>query len=167
MREFRGIAASPGIAIHHAFAYYADTISVPHYDIDKNDVEKEWSRFLKAVERAAAEIRTIKDTLSPGHTDQHQLLVAQLLMLRDPDMGDRLYRTLKRDRLNIEWILSEYIENMVKTLEDTGDEYLAERSMDITDISRRITNQLLYRERLSLSGIRKEIVLISPNLLPS
>ena len=167
MREFRGIAASPGIAIHHAFAHYADSIPIPRYVIAENDVEREWARFLAAVDRAAGEIRTIKDTLSPSHMDQHQLLEAQLLMLRDPDMGERIYSSLSDTLQNVEWVLNEYIETLVTTLESSGDEYLAERSMDIMDVSRRITNQLMYRERLSLARIDREIILVSPNLLPS
>ena len=167
MREYRGIAASPGIAIHRAFAHYADSVPVPRYSIRESETEREWARFLAAVDRAAEEIRAIKNTLSPSHKDQHQLLESQLLMLRDPDMGERIYGNLKKDLNNVEWILSEYIEKAVATLEASGDEYLAERSMDIMDISRRITNQLLYRERLSLSRIRSEVILVSPNLMPS
>ena len=167
MREYSGIAASPGIAIHRAFAHYADSVPVPRYSIEESETEREWARFIAAVDRAAEEIRAIRNTLSPSHKDQHQLLESQLLMLRDPDMGERIHGNLKKDLLNVEWILSEYIEKAVATLEASGDEYLTERSMDIMDISRRITNQLLYRERLSLSRIKSEVILVSPNLMPS
>jgi phosphotransferase system enzyme I (PtsI) len=61
MREFHGIAASPGIAIHHAFAHYSDAVPLPKYSISKSDIETEWERYLNAVERAAAEIRGIKE----------------------------------------------------------------------------------------------------------
>lgn len=167
MREFRGIPASPGIAIHHAFAHYADSISVPRYSIAVEDVEIEWSRYQSAVDRSGAEVRALKETLSPSHKEQHQLLDAQLLMLHDPEMSEQIKNGLSASLLNVEWLLSEYIENMVAILESSGDEYLAERSLDIMDVSRRITNQLLYRERLSLSRINNEVVLVSPNLMPS
>jgi len=167
MREFRGIPASSGIAIHRAFAHYADAIPVPRYSIAESDVDNEWRRYSIAVERAASEIRGIKETLGPSHTDQHQLLDAQLLMLHDPDMTAQIKTKLPQLLRNVEWILSDYIETMVGILEESGDEYLAERSLDILDVSRRITNQLLYRERLSLSRIDNEVILVSPNLLPS
>ncbi len=167
MREFKGIPASPGIAIHHAFAHYADSVPVPRYSVPESEVENEWHRYQSAVERAASEIRGIKETLGPSHSDQHLLLDAQLLMLHDPEMNEQIKKTLPETLLNVEWILSEYIERMVNILEASGDEYLAERSLDILDVSRRITNQLLYRERLSLALIDKEVVLVSPNLMPS
>ncbi|MCK5249633.1 MAG: phosphoenolpyruvate--protein phosphotransferase, partial [Spirochaetaceae bacterium] len=148
MREFKGIPASPGIAIHHAFAHYADSVPVPRYSVPESEVENEWHRYQSAVERAASEIRGIKETLGPSHSDQHLLLDAQLLMLHDPEMNEQIKKTLPETLLNVEWILSEYIERMVNILEASGDEYLAERSLDILDVSRRITNQLLYRERL-------------------
>ncbi len=167
MREFRGIPASPGIAIQHAFAHYADSIPVPRYSVVESDVEKEWLRYQDAVERAASEIWSIKETLGPSHQEQQHLLDAQLLMLHDPEMNEQIKVNLLQTVRNVEWILSEYIENMVNILESSGDEYLAERSLDIMDVSRRVTNQLLYRERLSLAQIDKEVVLVSPNLMPS
>lgn len=167
MREFHGIAASPGIAIHHAFAHYTDSVTIPKYSISESDIETEWARYLNAVERAASEIRGIKDTLGLSQTNQHQLLDAQLLMLRDPEMSDHINKRIPDTLRNVEWILSEFIDQMVAVLEASGDEYLAERSLDIMDVSRRITNHLLYRERLSLSTIDKEVILVSPNLLPS
>ena len=167
MREYRGIPASGGIAISHAFAHYADSAPVPRRGIAESQVEGEWQRYRAAVERAAAEIRGIKENVNPRHTGRHQLLDAQLLMLHDPEMNEHIRRRLPRTLTNVEWILSEYVESMVNTLESSGDEYLAERSMDILDVSRRITNQLLYRERLSLALIDREVILVSPNLLPS
>lgn len=167
MREFRGIPASPGIAIHHAFAHYADSIPVPRYSILVEDVDKEWFRYQRAVDRSASEIRVIKETLGLSHKEQQQLLDAQLLMLHDPEMNEQIKNSLPVSLRNVEWILSDYIENMVGILESSGDEYLAERSLDIMDVSRRITNQLLYRERLALSRIDKEVILVSPNLMPS
>ena len=167
MREYRGIPASGGIAINHAFAHYADSAPVPRRSITESQVESEWRRYRAAVERAAAEVRGIKENVNPRHTGRHQLLDAQLLMLHDPEMNEHIRRGLTRTLTNVEWILSEYVESMVNTLESSGDEYLAERSMDILDVSRRITNQLLYRERLSLALIDREVILVSPNLLPS
>lgn len=167
MREYRGIPASGGIAINHAFAHYADSAPVPRRSITESQVESEWRRYRAAVERAAAEVRGIKENVNPRHTGRHQLLDAQLLMLHDPEMNEHIRRDTTRTLTNVEWILSEYVESMVNTLESSGDEYLAERSMDILDVSRRITNQLLYRERLSLALIDREVILVSPNLLPS
>ena len=167
MREYHGIPASPGIAINHAFAHYADAVPIPRYSVEECDVANEWTRYQGAVGLASSEIRQIKSALGPSHTEQHQLLDAQLLMLHDPEMGEYIKIQLTDTSRNIEWILSEYIENMVNLLEASGDEYLAERSLDILDVSRRITNHLLYRERLSLSMIDREVILVSPNLLPS
>ena len=167
MREYRGIPASGGIAINHAFAHYADSAPVPRRSITESQVESEWRRYRAAVERAAAEVRGIKENVNPRHPGRHQLLDAQLLMLHDPEMNEHIRRDITRTLTNVEWILSEYVESMVNTLESSRDEYLAERSMDILDVSRRITNQLLYRERLSLALIDREVILVSPNLLPS
>ncbi|MCK5735595.1 MAG: phosphoenolpyruvate--protein phosphotransferase [Spirochaetaceae bacterium] len=167
MKEFRGIPASPGIAIHHAFAHYADTIPLPQYLLHESEIDNEWSRYQTAVERASEEIRNLKKSLGHSVSGQHQILDAQLLMLQDPEMSDQIKKTLPETLHNVEWVLTDYIERVVNQLESSGDEYLAERSLDIMDVSRRITNQLLYRERLSLARIDRVVILVSPNLLPS
>ncbi len=167
MKEYNGIPASPGIAIHHVFAHYADSIPLPQYSLQESEVENEWSRYQSAVDRASDEIRNLMENLGAAASGKHQLLDAQLLMLQDPEMNDKIKKTLPETLQNVEWVLSEYINSMVNRLEASGDEYLAERSLDFMDVARRITNQLLYRERLSLTRISKEVILVSPNLLPS
>ena len=167
MKEYKGIPASPGIAIHQAFAHYADSNPLPRYYLHESEVENEWYRYKSAVERASAEIRDMKKTLTKSLSGKHQLLDVQLLMLEDPEMNDQIRKTLPKTLQNAEWVITEYIGKMVKQLESSGDEYLAERSMDFQDVLRRITNQLLYRERRSLSGIDEEVILVSQNLLPS
>ncbi len=167
MKEYKGIPASPGIAIHHVFAHYADSIPLPQYSLHKSEVENEWSRYQTAIDRASDEIRNLKETPGVAASDKDQLLDAQLLMLQDPEMNEKIKKTIPETLQNVEWILNEYINGMVVRLEASGDEYLAERSLDFMDVARRITNQLLYRERLSLTRISKEVILVSPNLLPS
>ncbi len=167
MKEYNGIPASPGIAIHHVFAHYADSIPLPQYSLHESEVENEWSRYQTAVDRASDEIRNLMENLGAVASGKHQLLDAQLLMLQDPEMNEKIKKTLPETLQNVEWILSEYINEMVIRLEASGDEYLAERSLDFMDVARRITNQLLYRERLSLTRISKEVILVAPNLLPS
>jgi len=167
MKEYNGIPASPGIAIHHAFAHYADSNPLPQYFLHESEIENEWSRYQTAVERASAEIRDLKKTLGTVSSGKHQLLDVQLMMLQDPEMNDQIRKMIPETLKNAEWILTEYIARMVEQLESSGDEYLAERSLDFMDVARRITNQLLYRERLSLSRISEEVILVSPNLLPS
>ena len=167
MNEFNGIPASPGMAMHAAFAHYTDTSTVPSYSMDEADIPGEWTRYQEAVERSVREIHAIKDTIAPSNTEQHQILDVQILMLHDPEMSRYIHSELERKLCNVEKILVDYTSNMVSVLEDSGDDYLAERSIDILDISRRITDQLRLRERLPLSSINREVILIAPNLLPS
>ena len=167
MKKYFGISASPGIAIHHAFTFVPESLNIPSYSIEEEDIAKEWERFTDAVERAAEEIIKIKKSLHESKKDQHQLLDAQLLMLKDPDMTDQIKSRLPETKKNVEWVLSEYINNMVNILETSGDDYLADRSVDILDVGRRITNHLLFRERFALEKIKSQVILVAHSLLPS
>ncbi len=167
MKIFNGIPASPGIAIHRVVTYYPDIVFIPSYAVDKADTEDEWNRYEEAVKQVAHEIRGIYDKLESSAIEQRYILEAQLLMLHDPEMNKHVYTQLKETQTNVESILSKYIESIVNLLETSGDEYLAERSIDILDISRRITNKLLYKERNALALIDEDSILVAPNLLPT
>ncbi|MBT3271683.1 MAG: phosphoenolpyruvate--protein phosphotransferase, partial [Spirochaetales bacterium] len=51
--------------------------------------------------------------------------------------------------------------------ESSTDIYLKERSLDIHDVSKRVLNHLLFKERVSLSDLEQEVILVTHNLLPS
>ncbi len=147
--------------------YYPDTVFIPSYAIDKADIENERNRYEEAIKQVAHEIREIHAKLESSATDQRHILDAQLLMLHDPEMNNYVFKRLEETQTNVESILSEYIESIVNLLETSGDEYLAERSIDILDISRRITNSLLYKERNALAFISEDSIIVAPNLFPS
>ena len=60
MKEYNGIAASPGIVMGKAFLYLDDTVMVPEYDITSEEVTGERTRILYADERAIEEIELLK-----------------------------------------------------------------------------------------------------------
>jgi phosphotransferase system enzyme I (PtsI) len=161
MFELAGINASPGIALGKAFLFLEEKLVVPKYDISPAQAAFEDERFLAAVNAAKAEV----NALIKGR--QNSLLEAQLLMLDDPELHDQVKIGLQKTQKNVEWVLLETIEAMSAKLGDAGSAYLKERAVDFHDIGRRILNNLLFRERPTLSSITEPVILVTHNLLPS
>ena len=78
-----------------------------------------------------------------------------------------LEASLKSSLRNIEWIVFQREQELIEKLSRVQDPYIQDRVADIRDVTKRILNHLMYRERFSLSDLESEVVLVARNLLPS
>ncbi len=169
MRKLQGIPASPGIAIAPAFVFLEeDEPTIPRYAVSEDGIAAEWERFLMALERARQDITVLRDrALNEMGTEHSAIFDAHLLMLDDPDVMEAIESSLRQSLLNVEWVLHQYSQAVVKRLEGLDDPVLKERGTDVHDITHRILNHLMFKERFSLADIDHDIVLVAHNLLPS
>lgn len=168
MEELAGISASPGVAIGEVFLYLDDNVAVPHYSLEPESLEAEHTRFQEAVQRARQEVEALKSSSGPHAGDrQRQLLDSHLMMLSDREFLGEIEERLRRERCNAEWVLQQTMEELVDKLGGSQDIYLRERTSDIHDVSKRILSHLMYRERLSLADLSREVILVTRDLLPS
>ncbi len=168
MKEFSGISASPGISIGKVFHYLDDVPSVPKYDIHESDIKEELERFHEAIEKATKEIEELKEnTADEMGEEESKFLDSHILMLSDPEFKDKVKESIRDKQKNVEWILLKVIEELIDKLNSSENDYLRERTLDISDVSKRVMNHLLYRERVSLRDIQEEVILVTHNLLPS
>lgn len=168
MLEFHGISASPGIAIGPAFLYLDDSPRVPKYEVGLEDVTGELERFRTAVHRAREELDALRRQASETDTGNNAgFLDSHLLMLEDPNFHSDVEQRLNDEQMNVEWILYKAIQELIEKLGSTEDEYLRERTADIRDVSTRVLNHLMHRERVSLADLETDVVLVTHDLLPS
>jgi phosphoenolpyruvate-protein phosphotransferase (PTS system enzyme I) len=164
MQKLAGIGVSPGIAIGRAYVIRDETLSVPRYDIAAGQVSAEVGRFRSAVKAAVADLAGLRDAANdePQHA---AILESHLLMLEDPEFMRRVTEAVERERKNAEWVVIETIDEIVDRL--ARKRSASDRSSDFHDISRRILQHLLERERPDLSSISEQVILVAPNLMPS
>jgi phosphotransferase system enzyme I (PtsI) len=161
MIEFTGISASPGIALGKALLFLEEKLTIPRYDVPVSQREAEYARFLSALARAAAEVKS----LTSGHDTS--LFEAQILLFDDPELKSRVKEALHETGRNVEWILFTIVEQMSEKLASSADAYLRERTIDFRDAGNRIMTALLYRERVRLSELSERVILVTHNLMPS
>ncbi|MBN2509839.1 MAG: phosphoenolpyruvate--protein phosphotransferase [Spirochaetales bacterium] len=168
MKEFSGIPVSPGIVKGKAFLYLDDSQNVPKYEIRQEDMVREFERFIEATEKAAAEVLHLKkSTKGEIHEQQSRFLDAHLLMLNDPVFSDQVKDNLEKYKQNVEWIILKTVGDLVDSLSSSQDMYMRERAIDFHDVSQRVLNHLMYRERISLKNIPADSILICHTLMPS
>lgn len=167
MKEFRGVPASPGIAIGRAFLYNDDDLTIPEYPIHDHQVSLEMERYRAAVGRAVTELEQIKVRSGPGG-DPEGFLDTHLMMLVDPEIESKIDVKIAKVLKNVEWVLQDVVDELVAKLATVQDLYLKERTLDIRDVSRRVMNHLLQGGgRITLADLKEEVIVITPSLMPS
>lgn len=167
MKEFRGVPASPGIAIGRAFLYNDDDLTIPEYSIPDHQISLEMERYRAAVGRAVVELEHIKVRSGPSG-DPDGFLDTHLMMLLDPEIESKVDMKIAKVRKNVEWVLQDVVDELVAKLATVQDAYLKERTLDIRDVSRRVLSHLLQGGgRVSLADLRDEVIIVTSSLLPS
>lgn len=168
MKEFHGISASPGIVISNAYLYNEESFSVPCYSITEQEVDFETERYNNAIQSASEELTELKTSITREHSEEEaRFLDSHILMLHDPMFKDQVFEKLRTDLFNVEWIVQSVIQALVNKLNASGDIYMQERTMDMNDVAKRIINTLLMRKRISLADLSSEVIIVTPDLLPS
>jgi phosphotransferase system enzyme I (PtsI) len=169
MIELTGIPASPGVAVARVYLFATeDSSSVPVRSIEPSELSSEWARFLDAVAKAKAEVATLRDKarIEAGE-DQAAIFESHLLMLDDPDLHEKIERSLGQAMVNVERIVADVEREFADKLGRAEDPSLRDRVTDIQDVSRRILGHLLERQRPSLADLQEDVVLVARDLLPS
>lgn len=168
MKIVEGISASPGISLGKALVYIDESQAVPEYAITVDMVESEFDRFNKAVALAVGELESI---IARGEgADLHggkEMLTTHLLMLQDPDFADRIQGRLSQTLLNVEYVMTQIMKELIQKLSKSKDEYLRERTADLHDVSKRVLIHLLCHQRTDLSALESDVIVVCHDLLPS
>lgn len=138
-----GIGASPGFGIGHVHLIHPqiDLEALPERSIE--DPEEELSRLHEAVQRALAEIETLKEQVHARLPEiDIAIFDAHAMMLEDPGFLGKIEGLIRENdaaEIAVKKVSDEYIE----TLQRAENQLLRERTTDIRDVSQRLLRLLL------------------------
>jgi phosphotransferase system enzyme I (PtsI) len=164
----KGIIASPGIRIGKAFVLSGDKIIIKKYSITEDSVEPELARFRAALEQTKLDIMDIQKQIASNlNKEMSDIFTSHLMILEDPVITDRAAKVIREEKRNVEWVINDITLELINSLSVIEDEYLRERIIDITDISKRLIGNLQKTTRSTLAEIDEEVILFAPDLTPS
>jgi phosphoenolpyruvate-protein phosphotransferase (PTS system enzyme I) len=119
-------------------AYVVDRrhVGVPKRQLERGDVDEEIGRFVAGLKATQEQLEQIKARLP--HGEHRQIIKAQQLMLRDPDLGSRVEALVRDELINAEWALARVTDEIRDTLMQADVQYFRERSSDITFLAERV-----------------------------
>ena len=170
MEVFLGISAADGIGIGSAFLI-PDPVKriIPQNKILEKDLEKGWKRFENAKEIISADISEKLSKLEnkKENAAQREIFEAYILMLADPVFLKEVKDEYEKSLYNIEYTIEYKAEEYAARLRSAGNEYLAERAQDITDIFGRVLNEMLGIHPFDINLVPDGSVIIASSLSPT
>ena len=135
------------------------------------EIEAEWLRFEKALERTEAEIKVLKSRVEElsGATEA-AIFDAHLLFLRDRMIISRLRKEMPQRLQNIDSVYYAVVQNFMEAMRLVDDAYLRSRVVDIGDVLQRVLKNLeqkVTRTRKNKPVSTESCVLAAYDLTPS
>ncbi len=161
-----GIAAAPGIVMGKVFVY---TKHVPHIDektIVPEDIEKEIERLQSAVIRSEKELQKILSFAEQKIGDSKaKIFEAQIMILSDNVLFDSIYKRIRKERKNAEFVVHGEITKYQQLMMNSSDEYMRERAHDVEDVKNRIIRNI--QEEKLISRFEGGSIVVSQSLTPA
>jgi phosphotransferase system enzyme I (PtsI) len=162
-----GTPASPGIAIGPVFIIH-DELRVPNYSISEWTVKSEIERFNIAAEQVKTKLSEISVQLVNNlYQNGASIFQAHLMILEDRVFIDRIRHEIESNLINAEAAVLDVGEEFIKVFSQSDDIYLREKAVDIRDIVKHLISSLTGREKLDLSELKEEFIVVAHDLTPS
>lgn len=170
MHRLTGIGVSPGIAAGHAVILMESPLVI-RFPIPPERVGEELARLDEARERSRRQLREIKARIArSAGAELAYLFEAQLLMIEDPMLINRVRHLVEEQRVNAEWAVQHAFEELAGVFDGIEDAYLSERKGDVADVAGRLRMNLARARGRGVDLFRDvgpNSVLIADDLPPS
>lgn len=171
MEVFLGISAAGGTAVGQAFII-PDTEKrvISQKKIKASEVDAGWVRFENAIKIVTDDVSN-KLSLLPKEIKandlQREILEAYILMLADPVFLKELKDYYQKELYNIEYTIYLKSEEYASKLRSAGNEYLAERAQDITDVFGMVLNEMQGIHPFDINKVPENSIVLATTLTPT
>jgi phosphotransferase system enzyme I (PtsI) len=163
-----GVPASSGIQIGIALLFLREDLDVPKYTIDDSEIHKEIEKFELALSQTYKELEKIQENIQREISGTYAgIFSAHILLLEDPMFLDEVKKEITTSRLNSAAAVKKVVQHITDQFSMIDNEYLKGRETDIRDVAIRIIQNILGKEKVDLSLLKKEVIVIAHDLSPS
>jgi len=169
MRMLTGLAASRGFVSGPVFVFRASANEqVPEYRIEEGQSAHEVARVSDAFALTRAQIRSLANELKKRISgDEATIFDGHLMMLDDPSFLGSIKEKISKTLVNAESAVSSVSEKYSSIFAAMDDAYLKERAQDVTDIARRIINNLSGGSDSQTLRVEQPCIVVADELSPS
>lgn len=165
METYKGLSASEGIGFGEVFLVPSPAPRlIPQYKIQDSDIDTEWQRLEAALARVKQRLEAQSATADSQYA---AILETYIVMLMDVEFLSQVKNLLVKSLQNIEIVLQKKASEMAEILRGAGDEYLAERAQDITDVFSQVVDELLGYKAFDYDLVPENTVVVADSVSPA
>ena len=165
-KRIKGRAVSRGIAAGSVVIINSRGRRLSKVPIAPSDIDYELKRLRTAFKLADRSLRRlIKGSASDFWDSRAEIFRAQLEILRDPTLIQRMETEIQSALVNSEWAIQRSIKDFSERLGSVADLHIKERAIDVQDLGERLLNAL-SGEKMAL-GVTNDFVVVTDQLYPS
>ncbi len=166
----KGIPASKGIGIGKALVYKQDD-SIKKFagkKVADSAIDQETARYKAAAATAGQQLEEARDKAAKILEEKELLLFeAYKQVLNDPILNDMVLTNMKKQQLCAEAAVLEAVDKIKAMFSALNNDYMRQRAEDVENVGNYILDALLGRERIDLSHLREDTILIAKDLTPA
>ena len=140
--EIRGISASPGFAVGHAFVIKREQHSVQNRTIEADEIEEELQRFNSAVDSSSEQLEGLLLRMRAASAEGVLIVEAQRMMLQDLMFVGRVRHFIAGEQINAEAALDKTLKVFEQAFDKLQEPYFRERGSELRFVGRRIMSNL-------------------------
>lgn len=167
MQVRSGIAVSPGVVVGPALVLGSENFRIPHKYVSRDAVDVEMVRFQTALDHVCRDIEEHEILVGEQLGSQYAAIFsAHLQMARDPRLVGEVESLIREKSYSPEYAVSKTLRRFAEQMQNLGDQYLAERALDIFDLEKRLLGELLGESREELSNLTQPVIILAHDLTP-
>ena len=164
MKEFGGNSVSLGVALGKITVFQKESDEPEKEFVE--DIEKEMARFNEALTQAKDELEILyKEAVDKVGEENALIFDVHKMMLEDLDYIDNIENLIKEEKVTAEYAVFVTGEIFSKTFADMDDDYMKARSVDVTDISKRVIRKLTGKAETSIES-SEPVIILADDLTP-
>jgi phosphoenolpyruvate-protein phosphotransferase len=162
----KGVAASSGVAVGPVFIHRETTIELPAGTVD--DTAAELARLDDAVALVDLKLSRLQEQAVAGAgAETAEIFGVHRMFLEDSSLIDPIRDRIESKAMPAERAVDEGARELANEFAELGDEYFAQRAVDIRDIGQQVVRALLGIEGGGLAHVDVPSIIVAHDLTPS
>lgn len=128
------------------------------------DVAAEKEIFYEALHSVEREIKELINQLSGT---EKEIMKAYFMILQDPTLVQETIKIIEQEKCNASYATEKGFNAIIQMFQEIEDPYMAERSLDIEDMKKKILAKILHKEEINVSKLPKNTILVAEELSTS
>ena len=168
MKNYEGLAASPGIAIGQAWIFRPQTPNIDTRSITEDEIKSEYRAFRNAQAKVDAHLEALYNrVLEKQGEHEAAIFGSHRELLADEELENDIQALIRDERKTATAAVKEYLDQVAASMRALEDEYLRERAAEFEDLQNNLLLALNGLPFASLASAPPDSVIFAEDLTPS